>query len=91
MKDSYLKLRISDEEYIKFQEVCEAKGKTMSEVLRSFISSYTNSQNLVLLDVDKETLKKTTEMCREKKIKFNALMKFLLLKALKNKDKLNFQ
>lgn len=89
MKDSYLKLRITDEEYIKFQEVCESKGKTMSEVLRFFISSYTNSENVILLDVDKETLKNTSELCKEKKIKFNDLVKFLLEKALKNKDKLN--
>lgn len=89
MKDSYLKLRITDQEYIKFQEICQSKGKTMSEVLRSFISSYTNAQNIVLLDIDNETLKNTSELCREKKVKFNNLVKFLLEKAIKNKDKLN--
>jgi hypothetical protein len=88
MKDSYLKLRISEEEYIKFQEVCLSKDKTMSEVLRSFIKSYTNSQNIILLDVDKETLTGGIDLCREKKIKFNDLIKFLLNNAIKNKDKL---
>ena len=83
MKDSYLKLRISEEEYDKFQSVCEAKGKTMSEVLRSFVSSYSNSQNIILLDVDNETLKASGELCKEKQIKFNALIKFLLEKAIK--------
>ena len=91
MKDSYLKLRISEEEYNKFQAVCEAKGKTMSEVLRSFVSSYSNSQNIILLDVDNETLKGSGELCKEKQIKFNALIKFLLEKAIKNKDKLNLK
>ena len=91
MKDSVLKLRIAEEEYIKFQEVCESKNKTMSEVLRAFIASYSNAQNLILLDVDKETLKDTTDLCREKKIKFDGLIKFLLQKAIKNKDKLDFK
>ena len=89
MKDSFLKLRIKEEEYNKFQEVCEGKGKTMSEVLRSFVSSYSNGENIILLDVDKETLKNTSELCKEKKIKFNDLIKFLLNKAIKNKEKLN--
>jgi len=89
MKDTFLKLRIKEEEYNKFQEVCEGKGKTMSEVLRSFVSSYSNGENIILLDVDKETLKNTSELCKEKKIKFNDLIKFLLNKAIKNKEKLN--
>jgi antitoxin component of RelBE/YafQ-DinJ toxin-antitoxin module len=88
MKDSYLKLRIKDEEYIKFQEVCEAKGKTMSEVLRSFITTYTNSENVILINMDKELLKNTTELCKDKKIRLNDLVKFLLGNAIKNKDKL---
>ena len=91
MKDNFLKLRIEEEDYIKFQNVCESKGKNMSEVLRSFIASYSNGDNIILLDVDKETLKNTAELCREKKIKFNDLVKFLLQKALKNKDKINLQ
>ena len=90
MKDSFLKLRIKEEEYIKFQEVCESKNKTMSEVLRSFITTYTNSDNVVLLNLDKEILKNSSELCKEKKIKLNDLVKFLLDKAIKNKDKLNF-
>ena len=77
MKNSFLKLRIDEEEYIKFQSVCEAKEKTMSEVLRSFISTYSKSQNIILLDVDKETLKNSAELCKEKKIRFNDLVKFL--------------
>jgi len=91
MKNSFLKLRINDNEYMKFQEVCESKGKTMSEVLRAFIKSYSESKNIILLDVNNEILKNTTELCREKKIKFNDLIKFLLEKAIKNKDKLDFQ
>jgi antitoxin component of RelBE/YafQ-DinJ toxin-antitoxin module len=90
MKDTFLKLRISEEEYIKFQDICEAKGKTMSEVLRSFIGTYSNSENIILLDVDKETLKNASEICKENKIRFNDLVKFLLGKAIKNKDKLKF-
>ena len=88
MKNSILKLRISEEDLNKFQEVCERKGKTMSEVLRSFISSYSNSQNIILLDVDNETLKNSGKLCKEKQIKFNLLIKFLLENAIKNKDKL---
>lgn len=91
MKDSFLKLRITEEEYIKFQEVCESKGKNMSEVLRTFINSYTKGENIILLDVDKETLKNTTELCKEKKIKLNDLVKYLLQKAIKNKDKIEIK
>ena len=91
MKGSYLKIRVTDEEYIKFQEVCESKNKTMSEVLRSFINTYTNSENVILLNLDKETLKDSGELCKEKKIRLNDLVKFLLIKAIKNKDKLNFK
>lgn len=91
MKDSFLKLRIQEEDYNKFQNVCESKGKTMSEVLRSFVSSYTKGENIILLDVDKDTLNSTIELCKEKKIKFNELIKYLLNAAIKNKDKLNFK
>jgi antitoxin component of RelBE/YafQ-DinJ toxin-antitoxin module len=88
MKDSFLKLRIKDEEYIKFQEVCETKGKSMSEVLRSFITTYTTSENVILLNMDKELLKNSIELCKEKKIRLNDLVKFLLNSAIKNKDKI---
>ena len=91
MKDTFLKLRITEEEYIKFQEVCESKGKTMSEVLRSFIGTYTTSENVILLNIDKETLKNGIELCREKKIRLTDLLKFMLEKAIKNKDKLNLK
>jgi len=91
MKNSFLKLRVDDDEYIKFQEVCDNKGKTMSEVLRAFISSYSNGENIILLDLDKETIKSSVELCREKKLKFNDLIKFLLEKAIKNKDKFTFK
>ncbi len=63
----------------------------MSEVLRSFIASYSNGDNIILLDVDKETLKNTVELCKEKKIKFNELIKYLLNAAIKNKNKVNFK
>jgi antitoxin component of RelBE/YafQ-DinJ toxin-antitoxin module len=85
MKDSFLKLRIKDEEYIKFQEVCDAKGKSMSEVLRSFITTYTNSENVILLNMDKKLLKDATELCKENKIRLNDLVKLLLNNAIKNK------
>ena len=88
MKDSCLKLRISEEEYSKFQKICEDQGKSMSEVLRSFINTYSNGENIILLNVDNETLKNSAELCKEKKIKFNDLIKFLLEKAIKNKDKI---
>lgn len=91
MKDSFLKLRINSEDYNNFQKICDSKDKTMSEVLRSFIFSYTNSENIILLDVDKETLTGITELCKEKKLKFNDLIKYLLNKAIKNKDKLDFK
>lgn len=86
MKSSFLKFRIVEEDYAKFQQVCEDKGKTMSEVLRTFINSYSNGENLILLDVDKETLNESIELCKEKKVKFNDLIKFLLKKAIKNKE-----
>jgi len=83
MKDSILKLRVTEEEVNKFKEVCESKGKGMSEVLRSFINSYSNSENLILLDVDKETLNGSRELCKNKKMKFNELIKSLLQKEIK--------
>ena len=88
MKDSYLKLRISEEEYSNFQKICDEKGKSMSEVLRSFIATYSNSENIILLNVDNETLKNSVDLCKEKKVKFNDLIKFLLEKAIKNKEHL---
>lgn len=91
MKDSYLKLRITEKEYIKFQEVCDSKNKTMSEVLRYFIETYSSGKNIILLDVDNDTLRDASEICKEKKIKFNDLISFLLSKAIKNKDKLNLK
>lgn len=91
MKDSYLKIRISEEENKNFQKSCDSKGKTMSEVIRSFISTYTNSENLILFEIDTETLNKTVDLCKEKKLKFNYLIKYLLNKAIKNKDKLDFK
>jgi precorrin-6B methylase 2 len=91
MKNSVLKLRIDDDEYDKFQNVCEGKGKTMSEVLRSFITSYTNGQNIILLDLDNETINSSVELCKEKKIKFKELIKFLLNAAIKNKEKINLK
>ena len=91
MKNSVLKLRIEDDDYEKFQNVCEKKGKTMSEVLRSFITSYANGQNIILLDLDNETINNSVNLCKEKKIKFKDLIKFLLNTAIKNKDKLKFK
>jgi antitoxin component of RelBE/YafQ-DinJ toxin-antitoxin module len=84
MKNIFLKLRISEDEYNNFQKVCENKGKTMSKVIRLFISTYINSENLILLNVDNETLKSSVELCKEQKIKFNDLIKFLLNKENEN-------
>ena len=78
MKNSFLKLRIDDDEYQKFQDVCENKGKSMSEVMRAFISSYNNGKNIILLDVDNDTLNKSLELCKDKKIKLNDVVKYLL-------------
>jgi len=83
MKDSILKLRVTEEEVEKFKDVCESKGKGMSEVLRTFISSYSNSDNLILLNVDKETLNGSRELCKNKKMKFDELIKNLLQKEIK--------
>jgi antitoxin component of RelBE/YafQ-DinJ toxin-antitoxin module len=91
VKSSFIKFRITDEEYIRFQKTCENKGKTMSDVIRSFITSYSDGENIIILDLDKNTLKNTADLCREKKLKFNDLVKFLLEKAIKNKDKFNFK
>jgi len=91
MKNSFLKIRIDENEYLDFQKICESKGKVMSEVIRSFITSYSNNENIILLDVDSETLKNSVELCKEKKIKFNDLIKFLLGKAIKNKDKIKIE
>jgi len=45
---------------------------------------------VVLLDLDDELLKQTLNLCKEKNIKFDNLMKYLLKKAIKNKNKLKF-
>ena len=87
-KQKFLKLRISEELYEMFQGACEKKNKTMSEVLRKFSKSYTESDNLILLDLDDEMLKETISLCEEKKINFSKLMVYLLKNAIKNKDKL---
>lgn len=87
MKDTFLKMRITEEEYIEFQKVCERKGKSMSVVLRSFVSSYTKGENIILLDVDNDTLNNTIKICKEDRIKFNDLVKKLLNNAFKNKFK----
>jgi len=91
MKKTFLKLRVDEDEYEEFQKVCDAKNKSMSEVIRYFITSYTNGSNIILLDIDNETFKESVELCKEKKIKFNDVIKFLLNKAIKNKDKLTFK
>ncbi|MCK9416060.1 hypothetical protein M0Q97_05305 [Candidatus Dojkabacteria bacterium] len=91
MKDTFLKIRLSEEEYLNFKNTCENKNKTMSETVRIFINTYIKSENLILFEIDKETLIGTSSLCKEKKIKFNDLIKFLLNKAIINKDKLNIE
>lgn len=91
MKDSFLKIRLSEKEYTDFQEICDKKEKSMSEVIRTFIDSYNKSENIILLNVDKKTLIETSKLCKEKKIKFDNLIKYLLGKAIKNKDKIDFK
>jgi len=88
-KQKFLKLRISEELYDFFQETCDAKNKTMSEVLRGFSKFYAESDNAVLLDLDDELLKETSLLCKEKGVKFEDLMKYLLKTAIKNKNKIN--
>lgn len=85
----FLKFRISEQLYNKFQAKCDKKNKTMSEILRNFSKYYTDSENVVLLDLDDKTLKEAIQLCNEKKVKFNELMRLLLQKSIKNKDKLN--
>lgn len=89
-KQKFLKLRISEQLYDEFQDACDIKNKTMSEVLRNFSKFYTESDNAVLLDLDDTLLKATISFCQDKGIKFDELMKYLLKKAIKNKDKINF-
>lgn len=89
-KQKYLKLRISEELYEMFQDTCEKKNKTMSEVLRKFSKSYTESDNLILLDLNDDILEDAISLCKEKQINFSKLMTYLLKSAIKNKDKLNF-
>lgn len=88
-KQKFLKLRISENLYGMFQDTCDSKNKTMSEVLRHFSKFYTESDNVVLLDLDDDLLKKSAMLCKEKNIKFEELIKFLLKKVIKNKDKLS--
>ncbi len=89
-KQKFLKLRISEELYSYFQESCEDKNKTMSEVLRGFSKFYVESDNVVLLDLNDELLKESLELCKEKNIKFDILIKYLLKTVIKNKNKINF-
>jgi antitoxin component of RelBE/YafQ-DinJ toxin-antitoxin module len=91
MKKTFLKIRLDDDEYEDFQKSCDAKNKTMSEVIRYFVMSYTKGDNIILLDIDNDTFRDSVELCKEKKIKFNDVIKFLLNKAIKNKDKLTFK
>ena len=89
-KQKFLKLRISEELYSYFQETCDNKNKTMSEVLRGFSKFYVESDNVVLLDLDDELLKETSKLCKEKRIKFDDLIKYLLKTAIKKKNKNKF-
>ncbi len=88
-KQKFLKLRISEELYEMFQGACEKKNKTMSEVLRKFSKSYTESDNLILLDLNDDILGETISLCKEKQINFSKLITYLLKNAIKNKDELN--
>jgi hypothetical protein len=74
----FLKLRISEDLYDMFQDTCDSKNKNMSGVLRNFAKSYTESDNLVLLDLDDDTLKQTISLCKKKNIKFDELIKNLI-------------
>ena len=89
-KQKFLKLRISEHLYEMFQDTCDSKNKTMSEVLRNFTKFYTDSDNVVLLDLEDELLKETALLCKDNNVKFEDLMKYLLKKAIKNKGKLKF-
>lgn len=84
----FLKIRIPEEEYNNFKKICEKKNKNMSEVLRNFIKQYSDSDDpLITFNLDKDTLSEVGNLCKEKNVKFTMLIKFLLKKAIKNKDK----
>lgn len=86
----YLKTRITDELYHAFQDACEERNKTMSEVLRGFAKYYSESDNTILINLDNKILKQTIKLCKKEKIKFQDLMILLLENALNNKDNINF-
>ena len=82
MKQKFLKIRISDELYKSFQDACSLKNRTMSSVLRNFARYYSQSDNVVLMNLDDEILKKTIILCQEKNIKFEELIAALLKTAI---------
>jgi len=81
-KQKFLKLRISADLYEMFQDTCDSRNKTMSEVLRSFSKFYTESDNAVLLDLDDNLLNDVSILCKKKNMKFDDLIKKLLKKAI---------
>ena len=85
----FLKIRIEEENYDKFQNKCSSKNKNMSSVIKTFIGVYNKNENTALLNIEDDVLKEISILCKEKKIKFNDLMDFLIEKAIKNKDKIN--
>ena len=86
----FLKIRIEEDKYEKFQTVCSKKDKTMSEVLRNFINYYTDHDNTIVFNLDDKMINDVLILCKDKKIRFDDLIKNLITMALKNKDKINF-
>jgi hypothetical protein len=79
-KDRFFKIRLTESEYEKFQNICNLKGKNMSEVVRFFINSYVDKypENVILLSVDDNTLTQASNICKNKHINFNNLIKELI-------------
>lgn len=79
-KDKFFKIRLTEKEYEKFQNVCDLKSKNMSTVVRSFIKSYVDKypETVILLSVDNETISRATELCKNKQTNFNNLIKELI-------------
>jgi len=86
-KQKFLKLRISEQLYNSFHNKCKSKNKTMSIVLRNFSKYYSENDNVILLNLDDNLLKKTMKLCKDKNMNFETLIKNLLKIAIKKNNK----
>ena len=85
----FLKIRIEQDKYDQFQSKCEQKDKTMSEVLRNFMKLYNDNDNTIIFNLDDNMLNEVAIFCKDKKIKFNDLIKLLIERTINNKDNFN--